>query len=93
MLQQSAVLSELYSYARPDDGNIPEESAEVMATHEYLQACHRFFECGFLSHLKIEDMNSESILNIQQGFYYFKEWCDGLRKDREYTLYLFIVYV
>ena len=88
VLQQEKVLAELESHANPDIGDPPEEAGEVMATHRYLRACNHLFEQGFLSHQKIQDMESEVIQNITKGFEFFKSWCNQLSDTCEYTDYM-----
>jgi hypothetical protein len=46
--QQPGVLSELYSYAHPDNEPHPEDYEQVMATYEYISTCSKLFEMGFL---------------------------------------------
>ena len=70
----------------PDVGEPPVDAAEVMATHTYLRACHKLFEQGFLSHEKIESMDSHVLQNIQEGFSYFKSWCGELKAKCEWKI-------
>jgi hypothetical protein len=81
-LQQGGALAELYSYANPDDGDQPQDHAEVMATYEYLLACSKLFEYGFLNTNrkdKIRNVQDSVILNsINEGFAFFHDWSERL---------------
>ncbi|XP_074647588.1 uncharacterized protein LOC141903374 [Tubulanus polymorphus] len=92
IMQQPQVLAELYSYANPDNSPIPLESEHVMATRSYLVACSQLFEEGLLKSRKpndmtrnsqIHDMESPIILNISEGYKYFRDWCEYLHHECE----------
>ena len=64
--QQELVLSELHQYTTqvPE----PEDVNSVKLTLQYLEACNRLFEKGFLSHEKICDTSSPVLDSISMGF-------------------------
>ena len=77
-MQQEQVLSELHAHIHQDPP--PSDKVHVEATLNYLEACNRMFERGFLSHDRIMSMDSEIIQNITQGFTFFSVWIDGIIK-------------
>ena len=56
---------------------VPQDAQRIMKVVEYLEACHRIFEKGILSHSHIHDIRSRAICNIQEGFKYFREWSES----------------
>ena len=79
--QQDAVLSELYSYANPDQAPQPADATSVMGTYRYLKAVEALFENGTLNNnrftRKIENLQSPVLQNLHQGFQFFRSWCDN----------------
>ena len=67
-LQQEQVLTELYSHIHQDPP--PADVEAVVETHRFLQACNLLFERGFLSHEKVNCMNSNVLQNISNGYQY-----------------------
>ncbi|XP_065894808.1 uncharacterized protein [Dysidea avara] len=76
IMQQEQVLGELYWYANQEP--TPPDAGVASETLEYLEACSRLFEKGFLSHDCVRDMNSDVIKNINEGFSYFTDWLDAI---------------
>ena len=52
----------------------------VKNTLKYLEACNKMFEKGFLSHLKIVDMNSEVLTSINEGYQFIIDWINQIRE-------------
>ena len=88
--QQELVLSELYQYTTqvPE----PEDVNSVKLTLQYLEACNRLFEKGFLCHQKISDIDSPVLDSISMGFSYFLKWHKALSKIRKYLKCLSYMY-
>jgi hypothetical protein len=88
LFQQDSVLAELFSYANPDAHPRPRDESAVMATRQYLKACNKIFECGFLDtnpDHKINDVDDSSIIrSIDTGFTFFRDWIDRLRRECMY---------
>ena len=80
--QQELVLSELHQYTtqvpKPEDVN------SVKLTLQYLEACNRLFEKGFLSHGKICGTGSPVLDSISMRFSYFLKWHEALSKIHKY---------
>ena len=62
-------MSELYSYTVQDPP--PADVESVKATLRYLEACHKFFEKGLLSHEKVCNVDCKVMKSIEEGFSYF----------------------
>ena len=43
-------------------------------TLKYLEACHKLFENGFLSHNRIFTMDSDVLKSVDQGYNFFTTW-------------------
>ena len=71
------MLGELHWYIHQDN-TTPEESAKTSETLKYLEACHHLFECGFLSHERVQSLNCDVIKNINKGYHYFSGWLTDL---------------
>lgn len=76
VLQQELVLSEFHQYTTQIPQ--PEDANSVKLTLQYLEACNRIFEKGFLSHEKFCDIDSPVMLSISTGFLYFLKWHKAL---------------
>jgi len=74
--QQEQVLSELYQHTHLEPP--PADKASTSETLEYLQACNRLFEAGFLSHDKITSLDSPVLQSIDKGYEYFTSWLSTL---------------
>ena len=81
IIQQTAVLRELQSYLDTDECHNRNDNQSVTQCLQYLQACNKLFENGFLSHELIRDMQSPVLLNIQEGFSFFSNWFESLEAD------------
>ena len=68
MSQQEQILSELYSYVHQEQP--PVDAAATKETLQYLEACNKLFENGFLSHEKIVSVDS-----------YFTSWLSTLLSE------------
>jgi len=55
-MQQEQVLGELFWFS--NQVPLSTGAKTINETWEYLQACHKLFEIGFLSHDKVESMDS-----------------------------------
>lgn len=75
-LQQQNVLSELYHYVHQTP--TPEDSFSAMTTLSYLEACNKIFEQGLLSHEKVSSSDHQVIINIKDGYQFFKGWLDEI---------------
>ena len=53
------------------------DTKSVKNTLQYLEACNRFYERGFLSHEKITDMNSDVLKSIDRGFHFL--WTGAMK--------------
>ena len=71
------MLDELHWYVHQDK-TTPEVAARSSETLEYLQACHYVFECGFLSHERVQSLSSDIIKSINKGYHYFSGWLTDL---------------
>jgi len=40
-----------------------------------IKACHNLFEEGYLSHQRVDNLNSPVIYNIQKEMEFFEVWC------------------
>ena len=69
---------------------MPDDAANVKLTLEYLEACNKIFEKGFLSHKKICDLNSEVLQSISTGFSYFVRWHKVLSSGGMYVIAVMI---
>lgn len=81
--QQEQVLSELYWYTH--QAVLPEDNASVLEALKYLEACHKLFEKGFLSHERITSADCEVLKNINEGYTYFKDWISSILEKGMYT--------
>ena len=72
------MLSELHQYTT--QVSEPEDVNSVKLTLQYLEACNRIFEKGFLCHEKICDTDSPVLHSISTGFSYFLKWHKKLSK-------------
>ena len=81
-------MSELHWYANQNPP--PLDSLKTIETLEYLTACHNLFESGFLSHEKIESLNSDAVQNIDTGYQYFASWLSEILDKGNKNYYLFI---
>jgi len=73
---QEQVLGDLYWYIHQDPP--PTDAAMTQETLDYLQACSRIFESGFLSHQKITAEDSPVLKSINEGYQYFTSWLSTL---------------
>ncbi len=75
IMQQTAVLKELKVYLSTN----PADSEQVEQTYEYLNACHKLFESGFLEKVaSITAMDSPTLQNIRDGYKFFVDWFEAL---------------
>ena len=85
LLQQDNVLSELYEHANPEGEKAQTEGSEsVMLVHQYLSACNKLFERGFLSNNKLSQDDMDILFNIKAGFQYFKSWWESLSAGNDF---------
>ena len=71
----------------------PADSDTTNETWEYLQACHKLFESGFLSHDKVDNMDSPVLQNIDDGYKYFTSWLSTLLEEgKQLILYIILTY-
>ena len=70
------MLSELYRYTNENPSEADVQSTKK--TLQYLEACNKLFEEGFLSHRKITDINSDVLKSISQGYEFFTSWINQL---------------
>jgi hypothetical protein len=59
-----------------------------MTTLSYLEACNKIFERGLLSHEKVTSPGHQVILNIQEGYKFFKKWLDEIYEMGMCVLYV-----
>lgn len=78
------MLGELYWYIHQDPP--PDDAVSNSETLDYLAACHKLFENGFLSHDKVCNNDSSVIRNINEGFEYFSSWLSSLLDDGTYII-------
>ena len=45
---------------------------------EYLEACHKLFEEGILSHKTVSSTDKQVLVNMDKGFQFFQQWKDEL---------------
>ncbi len=76
------MLAELFEHGSSTDGGKAEES--VMLVHQYLSACNKLFERGFLSNDKVTEENLEILNNIHEGFKYFENWWEALSAGNDF---------
>ena len=72
------VLSELYDYTVQNPP--PADVESVRATLKYLEACHKMFEKGLLSHEKVCTTDSKVMRSIREGYSFFVNWHKSLSK-------------
>jgi hypothetical protein len=41
---------------------------------EYLEACHKLFEEGILSHKTVSSTDKQVLVNMDKGFQFFQQW-------------------
>lgn len=73
-VQQEQVITELYSHTKSNPQPLDVDSTRC--TLQYLEACNRIFERGFLSHERVLSVDSKVIESISVGFKFFCEWLD-----------------
>ena len=56
----------------------PKDVENVRQCMQYLEACNKLFENGFLTHRRIFDLDSCVLKNIYEGFTFFSKWHDEL---------------
>jgi len=76
-------LSELYNYTIQDPP--PADVESVKAALRYLEACHKLFEMGLLSHEKVCDIDSKVVKSIKEGFSFFVNWHASLSKHGKHS--------
>jgi len=57
------------------------ETLQDLETLKYLRALNKLFEWGVLSNGRIQAIDDEEILLLQEGFAYFKSWYEELFED------------
>lgn len=70
------MLTELFSYTKSDPP--PTDVDSTRCTLQYLESCNLLFEKGFLSHERVQNVDSKIIKNIQVGFKFFCDWLDNI---------------
>ena len=65
-------------YMNPQYAARPYDYPSVHQTHQYLTACNKLFENGFLSHFKITEDNRTVLNSIQDGYSFFVDWYEAL---------------
>ena len=73
------MLGELYWYVHQDPP--PDDADATKETRQYLQAYHKLFKIGFLSHDKIDNLDSAVLKNINDGYKYFTSWLSMLLEE------------
>ena len=58
-----------------------------------IKACHNLFEEGFLSHQRVNNLNSPVIRNIQKEMEFFEVWCHRHQQTGDLALLLKYVHV
>ena len=53
----------------------------TLKTLQYLEACSKIFEKGFLSHDMIKDIDSRVLKSIEEGYSFFTRWIDWILKQ------------
>lgn len=81
LMQPTAVIRELDAYLHPEDGTIRHNHDSVLQCLQYLKACNKLFEEGFLSHELITNIESYALQNIREGYSFFPEWFNNLDSD------------
>ena len=71
-------MSELYNSTIQNPP--PADVESVKATLHYLEACHKLFERGLLSHEKVCDVDSKVVKSIKEGYSFFVNWHSSLSK-------------
>ena len=77
-VQQEQVLTELFHYVNQCPK--PDDATSVQSTLNYLEACSKLFENGFLSAVRVRESHQEVLINIQAGYHFFSEWLNSLLK-------------
>ena len=77
-VQQEQVLTELFHYVNQCPK--PDDATSVQSTLNYLEACSKLFENGFLSAVRVRESHQEVLINIQAGYRFFSEWLNSLLK-------------
>ena len=70
-------MSELYHYINEHQHD-EDHADETRKTLEYLEACNKIFENGFLSHDMIETMDSKVLKSIDEGYSFFTKWMNWI---------------
>ena len=71
IMQQPHVLAEMKEHLSTNDND-----SHLCNTIQYLEACNKLFENGFLSHHKITLRDRSVIESLDEGFWFFIGWCD-----------------
>ena len=64
---------ELFNYMSENATAI--DILSVKNAHQFLEACHKIFEKGFLSHEKIINLD-EVLQSLLEGYQFFTNWID-----------------
>ena len=76
--EQVHVLTELFHYVNQSPPL--DDATSVNCTLNYLEACSKLFEVGFLSSLQVCGAQREALSNVLAGYNYFTAWLDSLLK-------------
>lgn len=74
---------ELYSYVNKTPAPADEKSAAL--TLQYLEACNKLFENGFLSHEKLFNMDNDILKSISKGYNFFTTWFTELMEKGTFS--------
>lgn len=85
ILQQPAVLAELFEHSEPEGKKPPQDAKTTKETREYLMALNDLFERGFLSSNFITRENRKVLANIDRGYGYFVNWIDSLIDRQDFS--------
>uniref|UniRef100_A0A1X7UL55 Uncharacterized protein n=1 Tax=Amphimedon queenslandica TaxID=400682 RepID=A0A1X7UL55_AMPQE len=72
-MQQEHVLSELFRHIEEMTAT-KECCTSDSNTLQFLEACNKIFENGFLSHSRVVSMDSEVLKSIDEGYQFFSNW-------------------
>ena len=57
-----------------------DDVCSVSNTLKFLVACQKLLENGLLSHSKVTHMKSDVICSVEDGYLFFTNWLDEIRK-------------
>ena len=72
--QQQYVIAELGEYL----DSKPKDASSAKLVLRYLQALHKLFEEGFLTHERITSLQSSILTQMESGYNFFTHWLESL---------------